>query len=304
MADLDRVRSAFDESAATVTEINDHERLVLEQRRRVQDLVNSIALLPTQRRTAEARRAERQAQLAVAELDLSKTVVRSPFACRVGEVGLQQGQFLQRHEPLFDASGMDRAEVEAQVRVGGLRSLIKEGQFDGVDIETIDLSQLRAALNLTAEVRLEVGGMTARWDASFDRVRETIDPQTRTAGVLVAVDRPYEQFIPGERPPLLEGAFCEVELRGAPLPGRLIVPRSAITEGTVGVVGPDGRLTRRAVTVGLALSGFATVEEGLAAGDLVIVSDPVGVPLGALVDCTVDEQLGADLASDALGARP
>lgn len=299
--DLQVVRDALEKTAATQMEIDDREREVLGQRRIVQEIQNSIALVPAQRRTAQARRASREAQLAVAKYDLSKTVVHAPFACRVGDVNLQLRQFVQKNEKLFDASGIDQTEVEAQVRMGALRSLVETGQFEDIQVPNIDLAQLQEALNITAEVRLNMGMTTARWDATFDRVRENIDSQTHTAGVFVVVDRPYEKFIPGERPPLIEGAFCEVELRGQPTSPKIVVPRSAVIDAQVNVVNADGRLEQRPVSVGLEQSWYITIEKGLAAGDLVVVSDPVGVPIGSLIDAKIDAELGAQLVQDASG---
>ncbi|MBK7403434.1 MAG: efflux transporter periplasmic adaptor subunit [Phycisphaerales bacterium] len=300
-ADLARTRTAFEQRASSQSEIDSRERSTLSQRRTVQELQNSLALLPVQRRTAEASLKVKQAQLEIARLDLPKTVITAPFACRLGAVDLQVGQFLQTNQRLFDASGTDRTEVEAQIRVGAIKPLLSRVDLAQLQKEGLDLDRLRAALNLTAEVRFEVGPLTARWDAEFDRVRESLDPLTRSAGVVVAVDRPYEKVLPGRRPVLVEGAYCEVEIRGAPMPGRLVVPRAAVHEGRVYIVNKSNRLETRTVALDLVQGDIACVESGLEPGDTLVVSDPVPAIEGMLVDPVPDERTLQNVLAGAAG---
>ncbi|MCB9845450.1 MAG: efflux transporter periplasmic adaptor subunit [Phycisphaeraceae bacterium] len=302
-ADLQRVRDAAGQGASNETEIDERVRATLAQQRVVQEVKNSIALLPTQRQTIAAQKKVTQAQLASAKLDLSKTTIAAPFDCRVGEVDLQVGQYLLANELLTEASGIERTEVEAEVNVGSLRSLLSSVSVDGLDMTSLDLETLRSLLNLTAEVRLEVGTATARWDAEFDRVREAFNSQTRTARVLVAVDRPYEKIVPGTRPALIEGAFCEVELRGSARSDRLVVPRSAVRQGRVCVVGKDGRLERRSIAIEFVQSDFVCVSSGIEPGELVVISDPGAAPDGVLVHATKDDDASTRLARDAGGSR-
>jgi len=65
------------------------------------------------------------------------------------------------------------------------------------------------------------------------RFDDEVDARTRTMGVVIAVDRPYDKVIPGYRPPLSKGMFVQVVLRGKPHRARLLVPRSAVRAGAV-----------------------------------------------------------------------
>lgn len=300
-ADLARTREAFEQNAANQLEIDERERAMLAQRQIVQNLRNSINLLPAQRQAAEASRVVKQAQLDVAKLDLTKTVITAPFACRIGAVDIQLRQFLQTNETLFEAFGIDRTEIEAQMRLGAIQGLLRGVGRDQLSVGTLDLETMRRIFNVEVEVRVEIGAITGRWEATFDRVRENIDSKTRTVGVVVAVDRPYENVVPGERPPLIEGLYCEVELRGAVQSGRLVVPRSAVHGGAVYVVSADQRLERRPVTTGLIQYGIACIDSGLAAGELVIVSDPTPAIEGMLVDAVLDDEVQERLVAGAKG---
>jgi multidrug efflux pump subunit AcrA (membrane-fusion protein) len=149
-------------------------------------------------------------------------------------------------------------------------------------------------------VRLRLGELTAEWQGRFTRLREQLDPRTRTLGVVVAVDDPYQNMIPGQRPPLFDGMFCEVELRGR-AESRIVVPRVALHNQHVYLVDESNRLVRREVKIAFPQSTFVAIEEGLTEGETLVVSDPTPAVEGMLVEPVLDELLQASLAADAAG---
>ena len=124
---------------------------------------------------------------------------------------------------------------------------------------------VRAVFDVEAIVRLRTGDFVVEWDGRFDRIREELDLQTRTLRVVIAVDRPYENVVPGKRPPLSPGMFCEVELRGQPRPDQVVVPRGSVRDGAVYLVNDANRLERRPVEVAFSQGGFSVISEGLPA---------------------------------------
>lgn len=297
-AEFDRVRTLIDSGAAAPTEVRDEERTYLVQRQKAQSLRNTLRLVPKQRNALEASLAVGEARLEQARLDLEKTVIQAPFDCRVAEVEIEKGQFLKAGEVLFEADGTDATEVYAQVSMDRARNLLPphaKKQFGGIP----DMETLRALFDVEVIIRMRIGDFAAEWPARFVRLREQIDPITRTLTFVVAVDKPYEQAIPGRRPPLVKGTFCEVELRSQPLPDHVVIPRTALHAGHVYLVDATSRLQRRPVQVLFAQVDFLCVENGLESGDRVIVSDPTPAIEGTLVSPVVDDQLGAALLSQA-----
>ena len=122
---------------------------------------------------------------------------------------------------------------------------------------------------------------------------DTIDQRTRTLGVIVAVDQPYAKAKPGVRPALIKGMFVEVELRGKPRSGDLLVPRAALhgtSDGAtmVYVVDDKSRLRRREIVIGLEQTDFVTVTSGLSEGDLLVTTDPVPAIDGMLLKVEIE----------------
>ena len=158
---------------------------------------------------------------------------------------------------------------------------------------------MQELFNFHVIVRYRSGDFKAEWEGRVVRMREQLDPRTRTVGLVIAVDKPYEQAIPGKRPPLVQGMYCEAELRGEVRKAQIVIPRSALHNGHVYVVGTDTRLGRRKVEVAFAQSSFLCLKDGLQEGETLVVSDPTPAIEGLLVEPVVDERLQQRLISQA-----
>jgi hypothetical protein len=131
---------------------------------------------------------------------------------------------------------------------------------------------------------------------------DQVDPKTRTMGVVVAVDRPFEKIIPGRRPSLSKGMFVQVVLRGRSLGPRVVVPRGAVRDGAVLVVDDASRLRRQSVQILFDQGDFSVIASGLEPGQQVVLSDLVPAVSGMLLEAQPDAALAAEI--QALGAPP
>ncbi len=299
-AELARLESLAARKVVSASEVDQQNRSVLTQRQAVQRLRNALALVPMQRKALEASLAVKETRLAQAQLDLAKTVIEAPLDCRLGEVRIEPGQFVAAGQSLFEAHGTAVAELEAQVSLDRLRTLVRP-ELREAAIVAMDSERMRKVLDFDVTVRFRTGDFTAAWEGRVARLREQFDPRTRTVGLVVAVDRPYEQAIPGKRPPLVQGMYCEAELRGAVRSQQVVVPRAALDHGHVYVVDDGRRLRRRRVEVEFVQAGFACLRSGLAGGELLVVSDPAPAIEGMLVEPVVDEDVQARLVAEATG---
>jgi multidrug efflux pump subunit AcrA (membrane-fusion protein) len=233
-------------------------------------------------------------------LDVTRTVIRAPFDCRLGDVELQLEQFVAAGQSLFEGHGTDIAEVEAQVPLDQLRTLIDPAH--GIQAPVMmNPETVKRLFNFQVLVRYRSGDFRVQWEGRVVRLREELDPRTRTIGLVVAVDKPYEQAVPGERPPLVRGMFCEVELRGGVQQEQIVVPRSALHDDVVYVVDHQRRLRRRRVSVAFAQSGFVCLQDGLQPGETLVVSDPLPAIEGLLTEPVIDDQVTARLEAEASG---
>lgn len=297
---LERKRELLARGNASQATVDEEERAVLARKQSIQSLENTLNLIPAQRDELRATRAQYRAQLATAKRDLEQTIITAPFDLRVSEVRIEEAQFAQQGAVLIEADGIDVAEVSAQVPIEKVATLISPGQTLAFGNGSF-MDVVHEVIDVEAIVRLGGSDMSAEWPARFARMSDTVDPQTRAIGVIVAIDDPYRRAIPGVRPPLTKNMYVEVELRGAPRPGRIVVPRHALHGDRVHVANAENRLEIREVEIELTQTNFAVIKKGLTPGERIVVSDPVPAIDGMLLEPVADERSAAALAAEAVG---
>ncbi len=121
---LQRKQRSLRDKAISPNEVDQEERNTLIQQQRVQELENSLSLMPSRRKALEAKMDSNKAALEQAQADLAKTEIRAPFACRISAVSIESGQYLAAGQVLFEAHGTAVSEIEAQILGEHLRHLI------------------------------------------------------------------------------------------------------------------------------------------------------------------------------------
>ena len=298
MAELERQEKLAAQGAVSRSALEGQKRSTLAQRQRVQAEANMLNLVPAERQVLQARLERLRSLIFAAERDIERTTVILPFDGRIAALATELGQVATPGQVLVEADGIMVAEVAAQVPVSHMRGLIPAADSLGAEITAGNLSDL---FTIRATVRHpEVAGV---WPARFARVSPTIDPRTRTVGIIVEVDEPYRRAQPGIRPPLVKGMFVEVVLSGRPRDA-VVIPSGAVHGGAVYVAADEDRLARRPIEVSLSQPSFLVVAEGIEAGDRVVVSDLFPAIEGMLLDPVDDVAALAALAADATGAAP
>ncbi len=287
--ELERARRLTKKGTMSESAADETERVVLGARTAEQNLKNTLALIPMRRKVL-------QIKIERAKRDLAHSLIRAPFGLRVADLKVEADQFVSTGQTLFAGDAVNRVEIEVQMAFSSLRRL-----FLGRPEFTLDLArlseQLTTMLGFSPRVRLDLGNRQAEWEAQFVRFDDAVDTQTRTMGVVVAVDHPYKKIIPGHRPPLSKGMFVQVVLRGKSHQPRILVPRSAVRDGAVMVADQDNRLRRRLVMVLFSQGQLSVIEQGLTPGERVLVSDLVPAVEGMLLQPIIDTELMPALAA-------
>jgi RND family efflux transporter MFP subunit len=202
---------------------------------------------------------EAKAQLAQAQLDLDRTILRAPFDGRVRERHADVGQFVNPGAVLARIYAVDYAEVRLPVRMSELSYLDLPARKDASAPSPVILSA-------------ELGGRLFEWPAVLARSEGSIDPQTRMMHVVARVDDPQARANPG-REALPAGLFVRARIQGREIAGAYRLPVLALHEGShVYVVDDEGRLGRRDVEIVQLGRHEVVVDHGLSPGDRVVVS--------------------------------
>lgn len=300
---MGRNRQALKENTVSSLQYEQAQLSYQAQKAKVQNIKNSLRLIPANRKSLKANLALNQAKLDDAKLNLKHTSIIAPFNCRITQTNAEIGQFVQKGQAVASADGTAAAEITVHIPFEKMATLIRSLSSKKTSITGLSMDRLKELFDLKAKIRLKDGSLEAQWDARFAGADATIDPKTRTLGIIVAVDRPYKKIIAGVRPPLTRNMFCEVEISGRPVSNIFIVPRSALHNSYLYMVSPGNRLERRKVDIDFSQADFHVIKQGLSSGENVVVSDIIPAVENMLLEPKHDKELEIRLLSQAKG-RP
>jgi len=172
--------------------------------------------------------------------------LRAPVGGFVVEKNVQQGQRVMAGEALY--------------RIADLSTIWVEGEVFERDLSSVRLGQ---------EVRVEIDALPGRVRSGrITYIYPTLDPETRTSRVRVALANGGMQLKPG--------MYATLTWHGAGAMRALSVPRSAVIStgqrNLVFVKRADGMIEPRLVEIGVSTSDRIEILSGLALGDTVVKS--------------------------------
>ncbi len=265
---------------------------VLNLEQEVLSLNSRLRTLPQQQRSLEANLSSTKAAASSQQRNLERTTITLPFNARISKLNVENNQYITQGSLLFSAQTTDKVLINAQFPLLQFRSLAKDFQVEQDLIrqafQSGFSSELFTNLGLSATVRLSEN-LNASWKAKVERISSSLDPKTRTLGLFVSVDKPNAQIIPGSKPPLLEGMYTEITIKGN-AKKFFVIPRDAIHEGELFIVNKDNKLERRVLKPSLLQGKMALFEEGLSVGEKIIVSDLFPAIQGMSLTLTEDNR--------------
>ncbi len=302
-ADVDR-RTALVESGSTaIASLEQAQRDLIGQQRRVLDLANALALFTVQRESAEATLASRRVDVEEAERNLANTRIIAPFDGRILEENAANGVYIRPGDQLLTIAGIKVVEVVAEVQPAAMSDALSLLVPDATDLierfnpfETDAAIRALDAAGITATVVLSQGA-EHRYEAEIVRLDGSVDNTTGTIGIVVQVQGAGIPNLETRRPPLTNGAFVSILFQGSTERALATVPRTALIEeedsAYVYVVDGDTRLQRREVAVAGRSAGDMVISSGLAQGDTVVLTPPEPAILGTFLAPVLEEAEGS-----------
>lgn len=261
--ELDRDVELAKTNAASDAEVDISRQRYLQAKDKVLAYEAQLALIPHLVDEIEARLEARRAALADAERNVAHTKITCPFDARVDGVSAKKAQVVVANLAIAVLTDLEAFELAAVL--------------DPSDLRWTDSRAYARALGgdigepPAVTVTWTLQGQRYSWTGHVARL-ERHDEATRTARLVVEIPNSLAE-VTAERargkPQLSIGMFCKAEIPAEPLPGALVVPRSAIREdNAVYVFEPDpaspdgltGRLAVRRVPVLRTVGGEALVD--------------------------------------------
>ena len=241
-----------------------------------------LTLREPQLAAAEANRDAAQAQVEQAELELERTRVIAPYNGVVTERQVDLGQFVARGAPVGSIHSIHAVDV---------RLPLSNRQLTYLQIPTTESSATKNTPNV--ELRASIGATQQLWTGALIRA-EGIDATTQQLNVIARIDNPHTQSVR----PLRVGQFVHALIQGEVLQDVFVIPRAAVREEReVLVIDENDEIQRRQVTIAWADDQVAAVVDGLAEGDLLVLTPMSTVSDGTPVLATIDGVAPAPLES-------
>ncbi|MGB1321206.1 MAG: efflux RND transporter periplasmic adaptor subunit [Vibrio gallaecicus] len=267
--ELQRKQDLRKKGLTSQSDVDLQEQSALSQRKLVLDVENQIALMPDEKRVAEAVVKVNVSKVQEAQRSLDKTSVTLPTAMRIAQVDIEQNQVVNLQQTMVIAHGIDVMEVEAQLSIHDMQVLassLRVFSRDESGIPTPDTSPISAIIELSS------GNLHAQWNAKVARISETVDENQATAGVILEIQQDYTQLMPNSVPPLVNGMFVRAEIEGVANPS-WVIPERALHGDTVYMFGQDNRLKMQSVSVIYRRDNTVVVEGDFEQGDKLILND-------------------------------
>ena len=176
---------------------------------------SALALREPQREAAEVALESAKASLDRAKFDRGRTRVVAPFNATVTRESVEVGAYMAPGAQVATLIGTDAFRVRVSLPVE--------------DLALIEVPGLHGQQGSKARVLQELGSRTIAREGTVVRLVGELDPDSRTAQVLVQVKDPLDP--PAGELPLLPGAFVRVEIDGKQAEDVAPVPRAALSEG-------------------------------------------------------------------------
>ncbi|MCX6550177.1 MAG: efflux RND transporter periplasmic adaptor subunit [Acidobacteria bacterium] len=222
-----------------------------------QELDNAVA----QKDAAAAQVDAQKALLEKAQFDLGYTTITSPIDGLIGTTKVKTGNLVGRGESTL-------LVTISQIDPILFRAGIAEAEYLKVARRAQEQKQGGAARGEPVPIQLILADGTVHpHTGRLDAVERNIDPLTGTIALQIKFANPERLVRPGQ--------YGRVKFDVDVKKGALLIPQRAVQElqnlYNIAVVGADNKVTFRNVKVGPRVDSLWVIEEGLSAGDRVIV---------------------------------
>jgi multidrug efflux system membrane fusion protein len=212
---------------------------------------------------AEAALAMDQAAVRTAELNLSYTEIRAPFAGRIGR---------------------NQAPVGALISIAGtpLNTLVQLAPiyvtFNPSETDLVEIQRARAEGKVSTDILLP-GETEARHHGELTFIDNAVDRSTGTIVARATISNAELSQLPGQ--------YVRIRLAIRTDPDALMVPQTALGSGQLGkyvyVVGEGNKADQRLVSLGPSDGDLVAVRKGVSEGERVINGNLQKIGPGALV---------------------
>lgn len=259
------------------------DRKILRKKGRASDFALNIPQLAA----AKSQIGAATAKLKQAKLDVERTQIRAPYAGRVLSKSADIGDVVSVNSSLGKIYATDLVEVRLPVK--------------NSELPFINLPEYAGDNLPKAEIINSLGDKPQSWQAVLVRSAGAIDEESQQLYITAQIDAPYARHNK-ERRPLKIGQYVTATIEGKTIKDAVVIPNSAIYQGSYVYLYKDGVIDRREIEIAWQGTKEALIKQGIKAGEELVLT-----PLGRVSSGTPVKKLVSDnksLKKIRLGSGP
>lgn len=282
----ERQKKLFDKNIASQSDLEDADKAITVQMRKVVLLKGKLRRLQLTSATIKAQSAEASTRKAQVALDLSRCTIRSPIRGRIKADYVTTGDYVQPGKKLFSIA--DDSTLEITVTLSAY-DIIKTMRISRADVKLYKNWFRKPNAETPIKITWTESASACSWIGKITRICD-FDKVTRTLAVTVVPIKPTSastnQF------PLVDGMFCKITFTGRTLQNAMLIPWSALQlDGDAFTIDKNHILHQRKIDIYSMHDDKVIVTGGLPEGEMLVTQRlPRGIINGSKVNIAYNQQ--------------
>ena len=230
---------------------------------------NALVLRQPQYEAAKAQVLSAQALLDKAKLSLERTKIIAPYAGRVLKKNVDIGQVISSNTQLADIFAVDTVEIRLPIKNKDL-PLMKLPEEYRNSHEQSEVQSSKNSMISNVVFSSDLMGEQV-WQGKIVRTESAIDEMSQQLYVVAQIIRPYDsEYNKGAQ--IKMGQYVTAHITGREIENALVIPSSAIYQGSYVYIVQNNLLMRKEIQLGWQNGTESIVKLGLNAGDELVLT--------------------------------
>ena len=230
---------------------------------------NALVLRQPQYEAAKAQVLSAEALLDKVKLSLERTKIVAPYAGRILKKNVDIGQVISSNTQLADIFAVDYVEIRLPIKNKDLPLMKLPEEYRNAD-EKIDLEEKENSMISNVVITSDLMGKQV-WQGKIVRTESAIDEVSQQLYVVAQIIRPYDsEYNKGAQ--IKMGQYVTAHITGREVQKALVIPSSAIYQGSYVYIVQDNLLMRKDIELGWQNGSESIVTQGLNAGDELVLT--------------------------------
>jgi RND family efflux transporter MFP subunit len=233
---------------------------------------NALVLRQPQYEAAKAQALSAEATLDKVKLSLERTKIVAPYAGRILKKNVDIGQVISSNTQLADIFAVDYVEIRLPIKNKDLPLMKLPEEYRNAHEQSEKVIKDKNNKSMISNVVITSDLMGKQvWQGKIVRTESAIDAMSQQLYVVAQIIRPYDgEYNQGAQ--IKMGQYVTAQITGREIKNALVIPSSAIYQGSYVYIVENGLLMRKEVKLGWQNGTESIVTKGLVAGDKLVLT--------------------------------